>query len=138
MNEMCLTGDLPQAADEQRLVILWSKWNAVTQSVLMAVFELMFCIYIRHTQQVLLQQLRAAQHRTVVDEGSHKPDQGQQSGETHIYLSFSFENHFHNNKNQTTKANRTTCKLFRTSHFFYVCSPSQLSNISIHKSHILI
>lgn len=40
----------------------------------MAVFDLMLSICIRHTQQVLLQQLRTAEHGAVVREGRHHPD----------------------------------------------------------------
>lgn len=40
----------------------------------MAVFDLMLQVSIGHTQQVLLQQLGAAQHRPVVREGRHEPD----------------------------------------------------------------
>lgn len=68
-----LTCHLAQAADEQRLVVTLCKRDAVTQSILMVVLDLMFSVSIRYTQQVLLQQLGAAQHRTVVQEGGHKP-----------------------------------------------------------------
>lgn len=69
-----LTGHLPQAADEQRLVVAACKGDAVATSVLLLVLDLMFTVGVRHTQQVLLQQLRAAQDRTVVGEGRHEPE----------------------------------------------------------------
>lgn len=55
-----LTCHLAQAADEQRLVVALGKRDAVTQSILMVVLDLMFSVSIRDTQQVLLQQLGAA------------------------------------------------------------------------------
>lgn len=57
-----LTRHLSKAAYEQRLVVAQGEWDAVTQPVLMPVFDFMVSICIRHTQQVLLQQLRTAQH----------------------------------------------------------------------------
>ena len=68
-----LTCDLSEAADEQRLVVTEGEGDAVTQPVLMAVFDLMLSSCVRHTQQVLLQQLWTAQHWTVVREGCHEP-----------------------------------------------------------------
>lgn len=55
-----LTCHFAQAADEQRLVVALCKRDAVTQSILMVVLDLMFSVSTRYTQQVLLQQLRAA------------------------------------------------------------------------------
>lgn len=69
-----LTGHLPQAADEQRLVVPPSKGDAVAASVLLQVLDQMFMVGVRHTQEVFLQQLRAAQDRTVVGEGRHEPE----------------------------------------------------------------
>lgn len=68
-----LTCDFSQGADEQRLVVAAPKGDAVAESALMAVFDLMLCVGIYHTQQVFLQQLWTAQHRAVVREGRHKP-----------------------------------------------------------------
>lgn len=69
-----LTCDLSKAADKQSLVVTVPKGDAVTQSVLMAMFDLMLFIGIDHTQQVLLQQLWTAQHWAVVYKRCHKPD----------------------------------------------------------------
>lgn len=69
-----LTCNLSEAADKQSLVVTVTKGDAVTQSVLMAMFDLMLFVSINHTQQVLLQQFRTAQHWAVVYKRCHKPD----------------------------------------------------------------
>lgn len=69
-----LTCNLSEAADKQSLVVTVTKGDAVTQSVLMAMFDLMLFVSIDHTQQVLLQQFRTAQHWAVVYKRCHKPD----------------------------------------------------------------
>lgn len=79
-----LTCHLAQAADEQRLVVALCKRDAVTQSVLMVVLDLMFSVSICYTQQVLLQQLGAAQHRAVVQEGGHEPAPLSQTPNHHL------------------------------------------------------
>lgn len=57
-----LTCNLSQAADEQRLVVTGPEGDAVTQPVIVDVFDLMLSLSIHHTQQVLLQQFRTTQH----------------------------------------------------------------------------
>ena len=69
-----LTCDLSETADEQRLVVTEGEGDAVTQAVLVAVFDLMLSPCVRHTQQVLLQQLWTAQHWTVVRKGRNEPE----------------------------------------------------------------
>lgn len=50
-----LTGHLPQAADQQGLVVAAGKRDAVTPAVHQAVLEAMVSIQVGDTQQVLLQ-----------------------------------------------------------------------------------
>lgn len=50
-----LTGHLPQAADQQSLVVAAGKRDAVTQPVHQAVLDAMFPVCVGDTQQVLLQ-----------------------------------------------------------------------------------
>lgn len=73
--EVCsgLTGHLPQAADQQSLVVAAGKRDAVTQAVHQAVLGTMFSACVGDTQKVLLQKFGAAQHSTVIQEGGHKP-----------------------------------------------------------------
>lgn len=70
---LTLTGHLPQAADQQGLVVPVSEGDAVADAALVAVFDLVLALGVGHTQQVLLQQLRAAQHRAVVRKRRHEP-----------------------------------------------------------------
>ena len=86
-----LTCNLSQAADQEGLVVIHCKWDAVTQSVLKAVFDLMLLIRIRHAQQVLFQKLWTTQHRAVVCEGCHEPV-GEQSVFTMVISAERFSN----------------------------------------------
>lgn len=73
MSRQELTCHLSQAADEEGLVVIIVEWDAETQRLVLDVFDVVFRIGIVHTEQVLLQELRAAQHRAVIGERCHKP-----------------------------------------------------------------
>lgn len=68
-----LTCHLPEAADEEGLVVIHVERDAVTQRLVLGVFDAVFGIGVGHTEQVLLQELGAAQHRAIIGERRHEP-----------------------------------------------------------------
>lgn len=56
------------------MVIALGKRDAVAQSVLRVVLDLMLPVGVCHAEQVLFQQFRTAQHRAVVQERGDKPE----------------------------------------------------------------
>lgn len=71
--QRALTRHLSETADEEGLVVGHVERDAVAQCLLLVVFDVMLCISISHTQQVLLQQLGAAQDGAIIRKGGHKP-----------------------------------------------------------------